>query len=175
MWRNKKNFSSFVGNEIAVFVANIGLIQDFFQENLVETNEIKDFRKALGLWKKIFKFLSITYIDCDTYLKKMDQFEVDLKKFYDVGSRTFLSTHGTENGMEETFYCHALRYYIPDIARITYERHSLGVGIFNMQGFERRNKESKNCMKRFTNNKGNVVVNNMKRLWDVFKYEVNAV
>ena len=175
VWRNKKNFSSFVGNEIAVFVANIGLIQDFFQENLVETNEIKDFRKALGLWKKIFKFLSITYIDCDTYLKKMDQFEVDLKKFYDVGSRTFLSTHGTENGMEETFYCHALRYYIPDIARITYERHSLGVGIFNMQGFERRNKESKNCMKRFTNNKGNVVVNNMKRLWDVFKYEVNAV
>eukprot|EP00551_Chaetoceros_affinis_P016131 CAMPEP_0203712330 /NCGR_PEP_ID=MMETSP0091-20130426/69973_1 /ASSEMBLY_ACC=CAM_ASM_001089 /TAXON_ID=426623 /ORGANISM="Chaetoceros affinis, Strain CCMP159" /LENGTH=776 /DNA_ID=CAMNT_0050590301 /DNA_START=350 /DNA_END=2681 /DNA_ORIENTATION=- len=175
VWRNKKNFSSFVGNEIAIFVANIGLIQDFFQENLVQTNEIKDFMKALGLWRKIFKFLSITYIERNTYLNKMEQFEVELKRFYDVGSRTFLSTHGTENGMEETFYCHALRYYIPDITRVTYERHSLGVGIFNMQGFERRNKESKNCMKRFSNNKGNIVVNNMKRLWDVFRHEVNAV
>ena len=175
VWRNKKNFSSFVGNEIAIFVANIGLIQDFFQENLVQTNEIKDFMKALGLWRKIFKFLSITYIERNTYLNKMDQFEVELKRFYDAGSRTFLSTHGTENGMEETFYCHALRYYIPDITRLTYERHSLGVGIFNMQGFERRNKESKNCMKRFSNNKGNIVLNNMKRLWDVFRHEVNTV
>ena len=64
---------------------------------------------------------------------------------------------------------------MPEIVRTTYTRHSLGVGIFNMQGFERRTKESKNCMKRFSNGKGNVLINNMNRLWDVFKNELNAV
>lgn len=43
-----------------------------------------------------------------------------------------------------------------------------------MQGSERRKTESKNCMKRFSNNKGNVVVNNLKRVHDIFEHKVNA-
>ena len=69
---------------------------------------------------------------------------------------------------------HVLRYYIVDIAKITYEKHQLGVGIFSMQGFERRNKESKNTMKRFCNNKGNVLMNNMKRLYGVYINDKNG-
>ena len=57
---------------------------------------------------------------------------------------------------------------------MTLERHGLGIGIFNMQGFERRNKESKNTLRRFSNMKGNIVINNVKRLWDIFYYEINA-
>ena len=40
-----------------------------------------------------------------------------------------------------------------------------------MQGYERQNKESKNCFKRFTNKKGNFLVNNVRRLYDIFFFE----
>ena len=67
-----------------------------------------------------------------------------------------------------------LWFHIPKIARETWEKHGLGVGVFTMQGFERRNKESKNTLRRFTNKKGNILMQNMKRLWDVFFHGKNA-
>ena len=60
------------------------------------------------------------------------------------------------------------------IAKITFERHRLGVGIFTMQGYERRNKESKNTFKRFNNHKGNILVQNINRLQDVYFKELNS-
>jgi len=66
---------------------------------------------------------------------------------------------------------------MPKIAEITLERHKLGVGIFTMQGFERRNKESKNTIKRFStsNRKSkNLMSNNLKRLLMVFMNEMNS-
>ena len=84
-------------------------------------------------------------------------------------------TGGSSIGDEETLYMHALRFYIPVIAKVTFDRHGVGIGIFNMQGFERRNKESKNTLQRFSNNKGNMVVPNLKRLWDVFWHKRNAI
>ena len=71
-------------------------------------------------------------------------------------------------GDAETFYMHALRFYMPEIADETWKRHGLGVGIFTMQGVERRNKESKNCYNRFSNRKGNELLNNLSKLWDIF-------
>ena len=44
-----------------------------------------------------------------------------------------------------------------------------------MQGYERRNKESKNTLRRFSNKKGDIVTPNLKRLWDVFYNSTNAV
>ena len=177
VWKNKKNFSSFLGNELALFVSNVGAIVQFLDSNFTETNEVKDMKDAFELWVSLFKFLGMTVIgeDSDAYNSRMKNFELQLKKFYDCGSRTFLSSAARTDGNEETFYCHALRFYMIDIAKMTYERHKVGIGVFNMQGFERRNKESKNCMKRFSNNRGNVLVNNMKRVWDVFKHDINAV
>ena len=176
VWKNKKNFSSFLGNELALFVANTQSIVSFLESNFVQTNEIEDMKKSLLLWVEIFKFLGMTVVqNGDTYKnEQVNKFEDNLKEFYDCGSRTFLSSQGTTNGNEETFYSHALRFYMMDIVNVTFERHKVGVGIFNMQGFERRNKESKNCMKRFCNHRGNVCVSNMKRLIDVFKHDINA-
>ena len=68
--------------------------------------------------------------------------EDKLKVFYSAGGKSFF-TKGIAEGDDETFYMHCLRCCIPKIAKITYQRHHLGVGIFNMQGFERRNKEPK--------------------------------
>ena len=70
--------------------------------------------------------------------------------------------------MDETFYFHCLRYYIPRIARETYEDFKLGVGIFNMQGFKRRNKESKMMMQRRCNHKGQTIRANLEKVWQIF-------
>ena len=55
-----------------------------------------------------------------------------------------------------------------------YDEYKVRLEICTMQGFERRNKESKNTMKRFSNGKGNMLKNNMKRLWTVFKFNQNG-
>ena len=154
---------------------------------LLQTAQVKDGDNIEGgklkgdygeyLESKMFKFLSIARIDIAKdqgwYMSQLNDYIANAKALYASGSSTFLSD-GNIVGRLETFYMHTLRFYIPKIAKITYDRHRLGVGTFSMQGFERRNKESKNCLKRFSNNKGNIVVPNMKRLWDVYHHESNA-
>ena len=97
-----------------------------------------------------------------------------VKVVYSIGRRTFLSKPGTTTGTNETFYLHTLKIYIMVIVRHMFERHGTGVGVFTMWGFKRRNKESINCMKRFPSNKGNAMINNIKRIWDIFEYDVNV-
>jgi hypothetical protein len=176
VWKNKKNFASFLGNEIALFVSHIEHINAFLKNNLLATPTLIDLTDALSVWVELFKFLAISHLRDRTeeqYVEQILFFEKNLKKFYDAGSRTFLTT-GAEVGKEETFYLHALRYYMPEVVRTTYDRHKLGVGIFSMQGFERRNKESKHCMRNCSsNNKGNSVMNNLGRIYDVFMHETN--
>ena len=94
----------------------------------------------------------------------------NLKQFYVVGGDSFRTKDISNKGDDETFYCHALRFYFPKRMKKLYDEYKVGLGICTMQGFERRNKESKNTMKRFSNGKGNMLKNNMKRLWTVFKF-----
>ena len=105
----------------------------------------------------------------------MLELNTNIKLFYNAGKHTFLTKNVSSPGDDETFYLHCLRFYIPQIAEVTLKKHNLGVGIFTMQGFERRNKESKNVYKRFSNHKGNVVMSNLKRLYDVFANGHNSV
>ena len=63
---------------------------------------------------------------------------------------------------------HCLSFYLLEIAKSAFEQHQLGIGIFTMQGFEGRDKESKNTLKIFYNGKGLVMAQNMRGLNDVF-------
>ena len=101
------------------------------------------------------------------------KYEEDVKKFYAAGKTSFLSSK-TEGDID-TFYSNTIRFYMLQIAQTAFEKHKLGLGIFTMQGFERRNKESKNTFRRFTNKKGNTLLSNLKRLWDFFYYKNVAV
>ena len=93
--------------------------------------------------------------------------------FYKVGAKLFLTGRSTI-GNKEKFCMHLLQFYIPGIAKITFNRHGLGIGILKMQGFERQNKESKNILRRLSNNRRSVVLPNLRRLCDVFYNEKNA-
>ena len=96
----------------------------------------------------------------------MESFRPMVKQFYAYGTDTFLSKHS--KGDAETFYCHVLRYYMNDIIKDTWETYKRGVGIFTMQGFERRNKESKFILQHRTNNKGNIIIQNLINLFAQF-------
>ena len=83
-------------------------------------------------------------------------------QIYLVGSTTFMKANCV--GDREMYYLHCLRFYIPKLARETWERHQCGIGIYSMQGFERRNKESKSIMNKFNNNKQHRIPQQLRRL-----------
>ena len=142
MWKLNKSFSSFVGEELNAFIKGTSLCTAFLDENCGPTDYLTNLIEGLESWPRLNEFLKITKLeqgDKDDYLEKIKQFEEELKHFYATGGKVFL-TKGTIVGDDETFYMHCLRCYIPQIARTTYQRHHLGVGIFTMHGYELRNK-----------------------------------
>ena len=171
-WNNNLNFSKFQGRELSLFVSNISRVTDFMRDKLFQTHEIKQFSEAISLLTLIFKFMSVTYISAnESYKDSLDSFKIDVRRFYACGKHTFLSTG------DEPFYFHCLCYYLPQLAEITYTRHTLGLGIFTMQGFERRNKESKGMIRKsctFNRNSPSLLVNNINRLLQVYWYNIKS-
>ena len=172
-WNNKLKFSVFKGNDLFTFVSYNNKIIEFLQEHLTQTDELKNICLGLRQIRPIIKFMTKTYIKTeDDYKKDLSFFKKDLEVFYEAGKGTYFRKEA-----DESFYMHCLRFYMPKIAEITFDRHKLGLGIFTMQGFERRNKESKNTIKRFstTNRKSkSLMKNNLKRLLMVFINEMNS-
>ena len=174
VWKLNKKFNRFNGEEIKAFVYNIPKVDHFLKSTFEMTDHLEIMCKSLNLWLEITPFLhKTTVLNRVTYENEICTFENNVIKLYECGSKTFLTKINT--GDQETFYMHVLRFYMPDIARETLHEHNLGIGVFTMQGFERRNKESKNTLRRFSNNRGNLVISNLKRLWDVFSHGQNAV
>ena len=134
--------------------------------------------EAFKIFANITKFLNITtVIDKEAthieqvlqeseYLGKIEQLKRDVKKYYEYGKDTFLTK--TMIGDKENFYMHCLRYYIPQLAERIWQKHYIRLEIFTMQGYERQNKEFKNILKRFTNSRGNVLLQNIKRVDNIF-------
>ena len=171
VWNLNKKFTSFVGAELLLFITNTEKIITFIECKFCKTNTRDDLCNSLRLWYQISPFLVITTIkDVEKYETTRKQFLLDLKQFYTIGGRSFLTKKATTGhvGNDEKFYMHVLRFYIPRIADETFEKYNLGVGIFTMQGFERCNKESKNTMRRFSNRIVNIIVGNLKRLWNIY-------
>ena len=134
-----------------------------------------DLCEGLLLWQTISHFLVIVHINnADTYNEQLQKFVSDLKKFYEIGKMSFLTKNIDRPGSDETFYMHTLRFYMPVIAKKTLQEHNMGLGIYTMQGYKRRNKDSKNTLHRFSNSKGNILLPNIRRLYDIFHHEQNA-
>ena len=165
VWKCNKDFSIFKGVQIAKFVTNCPEVAKLMRDNLVMTEDIECLCKGLELWCDIESFLKLSKVeDEESHPSLIDKFKKNLIAFYKCGKHTFLTKRNT--GDDETFHFHCLRFCVPKIVDDTWEKCKCCVGVFTMQGCERRNKESKNTLKRFSNNKGNVLIGNMKRLWD---------
>ena len=179
VWSGNKNTSIYRGESIRKFITLSPAITKWWKENLILTGHTKCILESLILWTKISNFLRTTTIydknnDSDNVQKeKIKQYEIDMKlyskwvaRFYELGLVTFMTK--SNKGDEETFYLHTLRYYMPDIIEDTWKKYKLGVGIFTMQGFERRNKESKHSLSNHNNYKGNYIIQNLNRLYTKF-------
>ena len=172
LWKLDKKFTSLKCDDVKRFVLAGPTIADLLLECLEKDRLELSIVKALRLWYDIKRFLKIGNIKLESEEKKIpvttliDQFEKNITKFYDVRSTSFIKDKRV--GDRETYYLHCLRFYIPKLARQTWERHQYGIVIYSMQGFERRNKESKNCMKKFNNNKQHRIPQSLRRLWDIF-------
>ena len=57
----------------------------------------------------------------------------------------------------------------------TWDDHKCGIGVFTIQGSERRNKESKNIWRQFNNMKILMLSQILKRLWNSFFYKNDHV
>ena len=84
------------------------------------------------------------------YSEVVKHFENNAKIFYEAGKKSFLF-RGTDIGWKETSYMHILKYVTGPLAKLTFERHSVGIVVFTLQGYERRNQESKYLFVRHTN------------------------
>ena len=175
LWVMGNPFQRLVGSDLFSFVQNIHKVTSFLQQSIVANNTMDQLCEALHLWKEITPMLTLLkYDNEEDYYSKYDAFVTAVKRFYVCGSKTFITKDPSNVGGEETFYLHVLRFYLPQKMHQLYVKHKVGLGVCTMQGFERRNKESKNTMQRFYNGRGNVLVTNMKRLWFVFKFGRNA-
>ena len=128
--------------------------------------ESENLKGTLNIIQQIFNFLHISTINNDKdYLMEMAQFGLNVQMLFKYRSKTFL------NDGNVSFYFYSLRFYSHKVAKITYKRHRLGMGLFTMQGYKRRNKESKNTIYWFctTQHKSNkLLVNNVRRLLQFF-------
>ena len=90
---------------------------------------------------------------------------MEVKQFYEYGRTTsFASRYFGEIGSLETSYSHIQRFNLAELAKITYKQHKVGIGVFTLQGYERRNKESKNVFVKHSNAKSNLCYHTMKEL-----------
>ena len=148
---------------------------------ILSEHTIQDFCIALKTWHKISQFLGLVIIDDIEKAKEfipggyngpnyqenvaqamIECFDTLVKRFYEHGMDSFISKHC--RGDKETFYLHAVRWYMPKIIRDTYTRHKLGPGIFTMEGFEYKNFSSKQAVRNHSNHRGNVPKQSLKHL-----------
>ena len=126
-WNNKSNFASFQGNDLALFIANGKRVSDYLEHNFVNTCLRNNITSSLLLLSPIFSFLSITYIipsDNQTsqeyYDDRLKEYIKNVTQLYKLGADSFL-TKGNTKGNDKSFYFHVLRFYIPQIAKATFE------------------------------------------------------
>ena len=88
--------------------------------------------------------MAITIVeDGDKYVSEMDKFDVNVVNFYKYGKDSFLIDKNGKEGGNKTAYLHTLRFYVPVLDRRVWKDLKVGLGVFNTQGVEALNRESK--------------------------------
>ena len=177
-WTSNKALSVLEGKHVVAFLMLVPQVVEFIRENFVVDDYLQTLCESFTLYSSISHFLcrtviikndssdAVKLIEKQEYERDIDIFKREVKELYALGAKSFLSEKNI--GDCETFYCHVLFGYMPKIVEDTWQKFGLGCGIFNMQGFERRNKESKQIFTKFINGKGNVVMQSLKRLYKKF-------
>ena len=175
-----KSLAVMHGEQIDSFLDLIPKIADFLKVNFEPTEQLNNILHLLQYYPPIDSFLRIsqvidTNLSSENQMKQIKQYEEDFKVFKSnllcyqkAASETFLTRQF--QGDRETFCSHVLFCYYPQMIQRIWDKHKMGIGIFTLQGFERRNKESKTAAKRFYNGRHNVCCQIINRVFDSFYY-----
>ena len=119
LWRQNKKSSQLLGVEIKAFVLkcpNIAKLLRSKEGGLMQTDEPVLLARALDLWYSIeyhLKRAEVKEEDVGKFPEVLNRFESNINKFYECGTEKFLSRRGNNISEDETYYLHALKYYIP--------------------------------------------------------------
>ena len=109
LWNLGKSFQKLVGGEILLFIKNTNRITTFLKSEYQQSEVLSDLCNSLILWEKITPFLLITKVEnVEEYKVKLEEFEGNLQKLYEIGGRSFLTKDAASVGDNETFYFHVL-------------------------------------------------------------------
>ena len=148
-YERDKNLSAMHGEQIEQFLILIPKIADFLKSELEQTRKVKALLKLLHYHPLLDSFVRISIVkDKDKYERGIVAFKNNLVLCQEAASETILINHTI--GDNESFYSHALFCYYPQLIDQLWKSYDVGIGIFTLQDFERRNKESKNAARRFT-------------------------
>ena len=160
------------GDHIKSFIEKMTKeVVEFLNCELEQTEVTKQLTLLLLSWQEITRIISKTsYKNQTDYELKLIDFKIYISSFKSAAEKTIYASQSGDDidTTQENFYCHVLTEYMDFFIQDTYKKYKLGTGIFSMQGFERRNKESKNCAKRFYNNRFNITISTLLRLFDLF-------
>ena len=73
----------------------------------------------------------------------MIKFKNKVIEFYKHGKHLFLKDCRSKIGGGKTVYMQTLQFYVPALAACAWDELKVGLGVFNTQGVEAQNKESK--------------------------------
>ena len=74
-------------------------------------------------------------------------------------------------GRDQTLCMYYLKFYVTKVVRETFEKHRMRLGIFLLQGLK-KNRYLKNTPKIFCNRRKDILNQNLKRLYDIYLYNV---
>ena len=173
-----KNLNVLHGEHINSFIKSLTVpVINFFKEEIKQTEVTIQLQLLLESWQQLTQIMSkVIYKNKEEYDECLIEFYYNIIIFKQAATKTiYKSMSGDDLDTTcENFYCHVLTDYMAVFMQETYSTYKLGTGIFSMQGFERRNKESKNCAKRFCNNRYNICISTMVRLFDLFFHSKGA-
>ena len=153
-FKNGEVCSRIDGSHVKKFFERVNGLVDVINNAYASNTCIKNFTELLKLLPSLYAFWTeVTIESYDSYKEKIETYINNINLFYKYGRDTIFTN--TYVGDGETFYLHCAKFHVPRIARDALEVLGCGVGIWTMQGFEHRNKESKCVYSNKTNGKGN--------------------
>ena len=122
--------------------------------------------------KRVFEALEVETISLATPKEEIAEMVISeyisqVEELYSLGLKSFMSE--SNQGDRKTFCLHSLWWYFPEIMKLTYKRHGVGIGVYTMEGFEYKNYTSKQVIRTRTNGKVNITMQSLKTLLLIFK------
>ena len=155
------------GSHVMKFIKDVNNLVSLIKTEYEHSAYLNHMCQLLLLLPILSKFWKKVEIESySSYMEDIIEYENNINKFYYHGSFTIFTN--TTLGDGETFYCHISKHWVPRLAKWTVNNLGCGIGLWTMQGFEHRNKQSKYLHARKTNGKGNCCVQVLKGLHNSF-------